>query len=703
MPQINILDRSVYELIAAGEVIERPASIVKELIENSMDAGATQITVEIKNGGRTYIRVTDNGCGISREDVPKAFLRHATSKVSSKDDLDRILTLGFRGEALASVCAVSKTEMFTRTAEEDTGTHYAVNGGEPALTEESGCPAGTSIIVRDLFYNVPARLKFLKKDAAEANRVQELMTRLAVSRPDIAVKLIRDNKTVFAAAGDGKLFSAIYSVFGREFANTLLPVRYEKEGFAAEGFVSKPIASRPNRKLQVFYVNDRYVRSEVCSQALEEAYRNIMMVGKFPCCVLKLTVAPEIVDVNVHPAKTEIRFSDNRYVYDSVYFAVRQGLEEKDKPLELRVDSEKHFDSRELYAPPAEKPAEQMMFAVKGMNTAPDDEKELMPSREEDGTDLFLNSLSRAMEETPAGKFFAPERGELPEPEPLPPSRDEDAKGGEGLADESFIRLCESFEGAGAGMEEAPAEVPQDNDGNSVTEVSAPDSAAPSENVPEEKRGEQFVFVDTSRPVKIAPNFGGDEPRDDEPIRLIGELFKTYIVIERGDSLILIDKHAAHERHIYEGLKSSRRLLSSQTLLEPLMIVLSFDEYEVISANLDKLAKLGFIIEPDVAPSIAVLGLPEIISGHDPTDLITEIAGKLMAGDGTAAPEMYDDALKSMSCRAAIKAHDTNTPEELLRLAKLVFKEDLRYCPHGRPIVLKMTEREIEKHFRRIV
>ena len=703
MPQINLLDKSVYELIAAGEVIERPASIVKELIENSMDAGASQITVEIKNGGRTYIRVTDNGCGISRDDVPKAFLRHATSKVSSKDDLDKIMTLGFRGEALASVCAVSKTEMFTRTADDELGMHYVIEGGEQTVTEDSGCPAGTSMIVRDLFYNVPARLKFLKKDASEANRVQELITRLAVSRPDIGVKLIRDNKPVFATAGDGKMFSAVYSVFGREFANTLLPVRYEREGFTAEGYVSKPIASRPNRKLQVFYVNDRFVRSEVCSQALEEAYRNIMMVGKFPCCVLKLTVLPEIVDVNVHPAKTEIRFADNRYVYDSVYFAVRQALEEKDKPLELRVETPKHFDSRELYAKPADKPVEQMMFAVKGLNTAADSEKDtdevkaVPPSgREDDSSDLFLKSLGRAMEETPAAEFFAPQREELPEPPelPVPPSSDnamENISPGEQLADESFVKLCESFEGAGADMESA--------------------DEAPHEDIPlptdEDEPGEGFVFVDTSErgPVKIVPRFGREEepPEREEEVRFIGELFKTYIIIQRGDSMFLIDKHAAHERHIYEGLKRGGRVLSSQTLLEPIMLVLSYDEYEVISANLDKIGRLGFIIEPDVAPSVAVLGLPDILNDRDPSDIITEIAQKLLSGGGNAAPAFYDDLFKSMACRAAIKAHDDNTPEELLRLAKLVFKEDLRYCPHGRPVMLKMTEREIEKHFRRIV
>lgn len=692
MPQINLLDRSVYELIAAGEVIERPASIVKELIENSMDAGASQITVEIKNGGRTYIRVTDNGCGIEQEDVPKAFLRHATSKVSTKADLERILTLGFRGEALASVCAVSKTEIFTRTQDSDMGIHYAVHGGVKALSEESGCPAGTSVIVRDLFYNVPARLKFLKKDAAEANRIQELITRLAVSRPETAIKLIRDNKPVFATAGDGKLYSAIYSVFGREFANSLLPVKYEREGFAAEGFISKPIAARPNRKFQIFYVNDRFVHSEVCSQALEEAYKSIIMVGKFPCCVMKLTVSPEVTDVNVHPAKTEIRFSDNRYIYDSVYFAVRQGLEEKDRPLELRAERPKHFDARELYVP-KEQPVEQMKF-----ETARKEESTAAPSAgNAAGEDLFLRSLEKTMNETPGAAFFA--HAENREEIPMPPPPEEAPQ----LADNEFVKLCESFEGAGGEADE-PENVPAEETqvAEDIYESTEPEPAREFSTVP------QASLESTAVPVRIVPEIlrGKDEEPEaeaEEKLTVIGELFKTYIVVQRGDSLILIDKHAAHERHIYEKLRFGRRQIASQTLLEPIIVVLSFDEYDAVSSNIDKLEKLGFIVEADVAPSVAIHGLPDIVSEQNPTELMTEIAQKLISGGKDASPAFYEDIYKTMACKAAIKAHDDNTIDELRRLAELVFREDLRYCPHGRPVILKMTEREIEKHFRRIV
>ncbi len=690
MPQINLLDKSVYELIAAGEVIERPASIVKELIENSMDAGASQIIVEIKNGGRTFLRVTDNGCGIVPDDVPKAFLRHATSKVSSKEDLDKILTLGFRGEALASVCAVAKTEMFTHAEGREMGLHYGISGGTETFSEESGCPTGTTIIVRDLFYNVPARLKFLKKDQAEANRIQELISRLAVSRPEIAVRLIRDNKLVFATSGDGKLYSAIYSVFGRELANTLLPVSYSRGGFSAEGFVSKPIASRPNRKLQIFYVNDRFVHSEVCSQALEEAYKSMIMVGKFPCCVMKLAVSPEVIDVNVHPAKTEIRFSDNRYIYDSVYFAVKQALVSNDRPLELRADRPKHFSDSELYVRHEDQPPEQMVFET----PAP-------AARERNSDDLFLKSLGETMQKTPGAEFFAPVRGDVPElppvpeaapfpedmplpdvppsdsfpedspPPAVPPSEDEPLFSG-GLAEEPSASVVPAAVGT---EEELFAAAPQKPDLSAV-----------------------------AAPVRIVPEILRDKTDEaDVKLTVIGELFKTYIVVQRGDSMILIDKHAAHERHIYEKLRLCRRAVSSQTLLEPIIIVLSFDEYDAVAANIEKLEALGFMIEADVAPSIAVLGLPDIVSTQNPTELIAEIAHKLIAGGNDVSPAFYDDIYKMMACKAAIKAHDNNSLEELRQLAELVFKEDLRYCPHGRPIILKMTEREIEKHFRRIV
>lgn len=691
MPHINVLDKEVYELIAAGEVIERPASIVKELIENAIDAGADSISVEIKNGGRSFLRVTDNGAGIAYEDVPKAFLRHATSKVAEKDDLEKIMTLGFRGEALASVCAVARVEMFTRQHGEPLGTHYEIAASEELSYDESGCPEGTNIIVRDLFYNVPARLKFLKKDATEATRIQELMSRLAVSRPDISVKLIRDNKPVFVTAGDGKLYSALYSVFGRDFANGLIPVQYSRDGVSVEGFISKPLNSRTNRKFQIFYVNDRYVRSEVCSQALEEAYRSQMMVGRFPMCVLKLSISPDMIDVNVHPAKTEVRFSDNRYVFDSVYFAVRQALEEKDKPARLTVSSPKKFSDSELYKKPEQPKIEQLAF--RHISEKEQEPEAVIPKRFEPdvqkssaGDDLFLQSL------------------EKPAAVPIPAAEEKP----DGLEDEAFGKMLDRIARENAGADNnasdtaAEVSVPVPSDIEEPEKFSETDERTAEDAVLENFR---FVTADDFRkkpPVRIDSIIGEQELPKEKPV-VIGELFKTYIVAQVGDKMVLIDKHAAHERHIYEQIRFDARKITAQMLLEPIMVMLSFDEYDVIAANVEKVEKLGFVIEPDVAPAIAVKALPQILKQYNPTEMITEIAQLLIAGGSDPLPQIYDDIYRSMACRAAIKAHDDNTMQELQHIADLVYEEDLRYCPHGRPIRLEMSEYEIEKHFRRIV
>ncbi|MGN0634315.1 MAG: DNA mismatch repair endonuclease MutL [Oscillospiraceae bacterium] len=696
MASINLLKKEVYELIAAGEVIDRPASVIKELLENAVDAGATTITVEIKNGGRTFMRVTDNGCGIPIEEVPTAFLRHATSKVSEKADLENIMTLGFRGEALASICAVAKVEMLTKTKGAELGAHFSIAGGEQKCCETAGCPEGTSIMIRDLFFNVPARLKFLKKDATEANRIQELMSRLAVSHPEISIKLIRDNKPVIVTAGDGKLYSAIYSVFGREFANSLLPVNYEKEGVKIYGYISKPLTSKTNRKFQVFYVNGRFVRSEVCSQALEEAYRNSIMVGKFPTCVLKLEVSPDMTDVNVHPAKTEIRFSDNRFIYDSVYFAVKQALTEKDRPTQLKLDSRKFYDEKSLYVKPSEPEPEQLVFtrpeahkaqpqldpmidayaAVQNGSIAVGESK----NEQEQKGDLFLNSLDKPQlwdgMLQPVGKIE---------------SKDEPQEDN-GMDDESFEQLCSEY---GEENADKPKEIAEAED------IKDEETADPFENTLE-----NFTFVskeDFIKKPQPTVAFEKDIKTEEKPV-VIGELFKTYIVAQCGDDMLLIDKHAAHERFIFEKIKNDSRNLSSQTLLEPIMVMLSFDEYDALSANVEKAEQLGFIIEPDVAPAVAVHGLPMILRDENPTDIITEIAQKILAYERDPAPDLYDELYHSMACKAAIKAHDDTKAEELQSLVDSIYgREDIRYCPHGRPVMITMPRREIEKQFKRIV
>ena len=372
MAHIEVLSKEVSELIAAGEVIDRPASVVKELLENAVDAEANVITVEIKNGGRTYIRVTDNGCGIAAGEINKAFLRHATSKISSKEDLSKILTLGFRGEALASISAVAKVEVLTKQKDQTFGTHYVIKGGEEELNETSGCPDGTTFVIRDIFYNVPARLKFLKKDISEGNYVADLVTKLALSHPEISFKFIRDNRPELITAGDGKLFSAINSVFGRQFAASLIPVDSTWNNIKVSGYIVRPLWAKPNRKFQNFFVNGRYVRAKTCSGALEEGYRNNIMVGKFPACVLNIEASPEQIDVNVHPTKIEVRFSDDKMIYEALYFAVKDALLKDDKPVEMSLEKKRHFTDKELYDLPPKPQGEQLKFTVRENETGPD-------------------------------------------------------------------------------------------------------------------------------------------------------------------------------------------------------------------------------------------------------------------------------------------------------------------------------------------
>lgn len=688
MSEIRVLSKEVAELIAAGEVIERPASVIKELLENAVDAGSTAITVEIKNGGRTYMRVTDNGCGISYEDVPTAFLRHATSKVSEKADLDSISTLGFRGEALASICAVAKVEILTKTNTSEFGTRYQISGGEETAYEPAGCPEGTNIIIRDLFYNVPARLKFLKKDATEANKIQELMGRLAVSHPEISIKLIRDNKPVIVTAGDGKLYSSVYSVFGRDFANSLLPVNYISDGIKVEGFISKPLQSKSNRKFQIFYVNDRYVRSEVCSQALEEAYRNNIMVGKFPACVIKVKIPPEMIDVNVHPAKTEIRFSDNRFIYNSVYFAIRDALLQKDKPTQMKLDNSKYYDKSELYVQPQQPKAEQMVFAPSNESSSVSESVinvELpKTSAPKSGDNLFLKSLDGNEQTKPWEGFLQPAA-----------ANENTASDNDAYDDEAFLKLCDEYDShqAEKSYRTEPAKIEDD----SIKEIA--DSNVLGID------GQEFQYIKADDFVRKQPEII-PEPQENMPEKpvVVGELFKTYIVAQCGNDMLLIDKHAAHERFIFENIKNDSRNLSSQLLLEPIMVMLSFDEYDALSVNIDKAAKLGFTIEPDVAPTIAVTGLPMILRDENPTDIITEIAQKLASSERDPAPDFYDDLYHTMACKAAIKAHDDSKPEELQKLLDSIYgREDIRYCPHGRPVMITMPKKEIEKQFKRIV
>lgn len=615
MPKINLLPKQVAELIAAGEVVERPASVIKELIENSIDAGADDITVEIQHGGITYIRITDNGCGIAREDVPTAFLRHATSKIKTGVDLGSIATLGFRGEALAAVSSVSRVEMFTRVKEEDFGTHYKIEGGEEALNEETGCPTGTTIIIRDLFYNTPARMKFLKKDVSEANAAAAVADRIALSHPEIAFKLIRDGKQTLNTAGDGKITSAVYSVLGREFSGTLIPVNGELDRITVKGLTSKPISCRPTRNYQFLFLNGRLVRSGTVSAAAEQAYKNSAMIGKFPGFVLYLTVPFDTVDVNVHPAKTEVRFSDEKRIFDAVYHAVKTAISKGDTRPEIKLKQ------------PVFNPFERLKTGEYRQQTI---EKPTVAEK------IYSESISLHKSFVPPA-FSSPEKPQV-------------------IYDNT---------------PKEPIEPPV---------------------IPEDKPAvKERVSVDIIR----------EEPEEKPEIRIIGEAFSTYIIAETGSSIYMIDKHAAHERILFNELKK-RQSSEVQALLTPVTVTLTPEEYGAVTQNTEILSKAGFEIEDFGNTSVRVYAVPATLTKEDTEALVSELAGSLLK---TSRPEIerLEDIYHTVACRAAIKAGNRLSPLEMKKLAERVLgSDDVMYCPHGRPVAFEIKRRELEKQFGRI-
>ena len=655
MPKINVLSKQVAEQIAAGEVIDRPASVVKELVENSIDAGATLVTVEIKKGGVDYIRITDNGCGISAEDVPTAFLRHATSKVSTELDLNHIATLGFRGEALASVCAVSKVDMLTKTPDDAFGTHIRMEGGEQVLLEESGCQQGTTIVIRDLFYNVPARLKFLKKDVSEANAVATVLNRIALSNPGISFTLIRDNQKTLQTPGDGKLYSAIYAVYGKAFAQTLMPVEYSFGEIHVKGYSSIPTNARPNRSMQHFFVNGRYVRSRTCSSALDEGYHHSMMVGKFPACVLNLTVPYDFVDVNVHPTKTEVRFINEKSVFDSLYFAVKSAIAENNRqsfqPAEPAVRAKSpspFFEDRGV----------QQMFE-------PDSLAKQVAQR------IHLESSSDGV--------VVPAVEEKERVQPKQYSASSPVSSGQKVAHPvSQYRFRED-----SGVSDPFA--------GSTFEFLKPEMLQPSSQIQEKE-------IPADLPDDPAPS--AEPPK--EPVRVIGEVFQTYIIAQVGDAMLMIDKHAAHERILYEQLRSERKPLDHQVLLSPFTVALSPEECDAVLSNLSLVDSLGFLVEDFGGSMLYVREIPVLLDQHDASQLLAEIALNLKNNKMDPAPHVLDDLYHSVACKAAVKAHDINMPEELQALAERVYYDEaIRYCPHGRPVLQVWPQSKIKRMFGR--
>ncbi|MGN0549641.1 MAG: DNA mismatch repair endonuclease MutL [Acutalibacteraceae bacterium] len=643
MPNINILPKHIAELIAAGEVVERPSSIVKEIMENAIDAGADKITLEIKRGGITYIRITDNGCGIDRDNIRKAFISHATSKISTADDLNAICTLGFRGEALASIAAVSRVEVMTRGEGEEVGTRYCIEGGEETLIDDAGCPKGTTLIVRDLFYNTPARMKFLKKDVSEGNAVAAVVDRIALSHPEVSVRFIRDSKDVLFTSGDGKLENAIYKTLGKDFAATLIPCDYELEGVRVSGFISKPFNARPNRMMQYFFLNDRFIKTRTGMVALEEAYKNSIMVGKFPACVLKIHIAPGAVDVNVHPSKTEVRFANEKLIFNAVYYCAKSALQQGDTRVQANF---KQKVSRQFMPKPNEgrqiKIYEQQLEQVK---------KESQPKE-----DFWSKTTSEEFV-----KLTEPKKAEK-------------------------ITFNDSSEFS-LKKDEEPDLIPVFKP---VEEVRPPVIETVEENVPEVKEEQPVTEIEEVKP----------EP---EPYRVIGEAFKTYILVEQGKKLLIIDKHAAHERMLFEKLRANGGDIETQMLLAPVTVTLSKEEYSAVLDNLDLLDKAGYRVEDFGGGMVIVSECPTAVADADLAEVVMELAGYLVNNRRELVPEKLDWIYHSTACRAAIKAGDKTSEYELEKFVeKLLNDPDIRYCPHGRPVLIEMSKYEIEKNFGRV-
>ena len=713
MAVIHVLDKHTAELIAAGEVVERPASVVKELLENSIDAGATQVTVSIESGGVKLIEISDNGIGIEAEYISTAFIRHATSKIETPDDLTNIHTLGFRGEALASIASVARVELTTRTEVDEFATVYRIEGGEEVSREPGARAVGTTIRVKDLFYNTPARMKFLKKDSSEGTFVSDTVTHVALSHPEVSVKFIREGKLQYVTPGDGQLRGAAYAVLGREFSRDLIELKNQEGVYRITGLVTPPKSCRASRSMQHFYINGRYVRNRTMMAGMEMAFKGTMMQGKFPGGILLLEMPADLVDVNVHPAKIEARFARENDVFDVVYHAVKLALAqpgtgerlftfEADKEEEKAENSKKDADiikndvknnnftglsaiirgqadpgvlPQQHWEPenPAAAPQQPAPAAAMQIPTAPSVPRWKGSAQNEDMLDPFVTLHSPKLETTKA-------------PEPFRAAASETQLDVEPEFGETKLHSPQDHMAAWNPAQEAPKEEPESAP-CAETEPDAPE-AAEQETVLAEP--EQMNFDPTA-----------DQP---EPLRYVGEVFRTYILAERGDELCLIDKHAAHERQLYEKLAANYGNVPSQMLLEPAAIDLAAEEKQALLDNIPLLENAGLEIADFGGNTVVLRAVPADVEPQNAESLLVEIANKLLKGGHDALNEHTEWVLHSISCRAAIKAGDKSSPQELLALAEKILSGEVPpFCPHGRPCVLKLTRKELEKQFGRIV
>ncbi len=650
MPKIYEMPPHLADLIAAGEVVERPASVVKELVENSIDAGAKSVTVEIKSGGMAEIRVTDDGCGIAETDAETAFLRHATSKLRTERDLEAIGTLGFRGEALAAIASVSHVELVTCERGAAEGTRLVLDGGVKRSKSPVGCPPGTTIYVRDLFYNTPARQKFMKNDRAEGSAVTTAVVRLALSHPEISIKYIREGKEEYHTPGDGRLQSAAYCTLGREFARGLLTAENKVDGMTVTGFVSTPAAARGNRAWQFFFINGRFIKSKLLQAAVEQAYKNSLFTGRFPVCVIDLEMPPSAVDVNVHPTKMEVRFADERAVFDAVYWAARGALDREEAPKELEISK---------------------------------------------GTEAVTKNIT--MRDIPGSRVFAPEEG-----------RREPVSGGFMMgranvknADEFYKRVTADTYRTSYGQDSAfktavrPAEIgtpsPQKNRVELEDTLTFRDSLS-----------EAQTFIPMPEPEKpLEPETSSRELPAGRDWRYVGEALATYIIVERGDSIFLIDKHAAHERMIFDRLKNKKYDVTSQLLLTPVVCGLDPQTAGTLMDNEAVLEELGFELSDFGGGSVALRQVPIDMDLSDPEGMLEEIAEKLKTGGRRDIEAMRDGVLHTVACKAAIKAGKRSEPAELTELIEKVLSGAVRYCPHGRPVSLELTKYQLDRSFKR--
>lgn len=713
MAVIHVLDKHTAELIAAGEVVERPASVVKELLENSIDAGATQVTVSIESGGVKLIEISDNGTGIEAEYISTAFIRHATSKIETPDDLTNIHTLGFRGEALASIASVARVELTTRTEVDEFATVYRIEGGEEVSREPGARAVGTTIRVKDLFYNTPARMKFLKKDSSEGTFVSDTVTHVALSHPEVSVKFIREGKLQYVTPGDGQLRGAAYAVLGREFSRDLIELKNQEGVYRITGLVTPPKSCRASRSMQHFYINGRYVRNRTMMAGMEMAFKGTMMQGKFPGGILLLEMPADLVDVNVHPAKIEARFARENDVFDVVYHAVKLALAqpgtgerlftfEADKEEKKAENSKKDADiikndvknnnftglsaiirgqadpgvlPQQHWEPakPAAAPQQPAPAAAMQIPTAPSVPRWKGSAQNEDMLDPFVTLHSPKLETTKA-------------PEPFRAAASETQLDVEPEFGETKLHSPQDHMAAWNPAQEAPKEEPESAP-CAETEPDAPE-AAEQETVLAEP--EQMNFDPTA-----------DQP---EPLRYVGEVFRTYILAERGDELCLIDKHAAHERQLYEKLAANYGNVPSQMLLEPAAIDLAAEEKQALLDNIPLLENAGLEIADFGGNTVVLRAVPADVEPQNAESLLVEIANKLLKGGHDALNEHTEWVLHSISCRAAIKAGDKSSPQELLALAEKILSGEVPpFCPHGRPCVLKLTRKELEKQFGRIV